>query len=266
MKAAVSTDWNASDYASNSRGQFAWAMALIDWLALAPEEKVLDVGCGDGKISAEIARHVPMGTVVGIDHSPAMIDLAQQTWCTVVPNVEFRVADAQRLALSDTFDVAFSNSTLHWMPDHRSVLKGVAAALRSGGRLFFSMGGRGTASVIYEALDELGNRKPWGEFLAGAESPHYFYGIREYEEWLPQAGLAPRSLALVHKPMHLADQAALEGWIRTTWVPYANRIPEDQRAEFVAELAACVRAGCDTNEDGTILLPMVNLEVEAHKL
>ena len=262
----VVTQWNAGDYAKNSQGQFAWALTLMERMDFAPDAYVLDIGCGDGKVSVEIARRVPDGRVLGVDNSPDMIELAQRTWCSRFPNVEFRVADAQTLHAPRMVDFVFSNSTMHWIPDHLSVLRGVAAALKPGGRLVFSMGGRGTASVVYSSLGELTQLERWRRFLVGAASPHHFCGSEDYNEWLPQVGLTPRRIALVPKPMRHADQIALKGWLRTTWVPYTSRIPEDRRAQFVDELTERIRAKCDTDENGTISLPMINLEVEAEKV
>ena len=183
-----------------------------------------------------------------------------------MPKVEFRIADAQTLNLPDAFDFVFSNSTLHWIPDHPAVLSGVAAALKPGGHLAFSMGGRGTASAAYGVIGEMGQLERWRDFLAGVVSPHYFYGAEEYNEWLPQAGLAPRRVELVPKPMRLAGKSGLEGWLRTTWVPYTDRIPTEHRAQFLEELAQRVWARCNTNHNEQVLLPMVNLEVEAERI
>ena len=94
-------------------------------------------------------------------------------------------------------------------------------------------------------------------------SPHFFRGPEEYEGWLCDAGLEPRRVELVRKPMRHADPAALEGWLRTTWVAFTDCIPEDRRAAFFAELLDRVRPGCDSGEGDEILMPMVNLEVEA---
>lgn len=220
------TNWNAADYAKNSQGQFAWARSLID-------------------------------------SSPDMIVVARHTWQGAVPNVEFHVVDAQEIHFGADFDLAFSNSTLHWVPDHRAVLRGVARALKPGGRLVFSMGGQGTAAAVYAALDTMRRDPRWSSSLSGATSPHYFFGPEQYAEWLPAAGLRPTRIALVPKPMRHADRAALEGWVRTIWTPYIDRISVTDRARFVRELAAQVYEQCTSDDEGAILMPMVNLEVEA---
>jgi trans-aconitate 2-methyltransferase len=258
--------WNAADYAKNSQGQFAWALERIEHLRLARDAIVLDVGCGDGKVSAELARRVAEGRVFGIDSSVAMIDLATRTWSSALPNIEFQVADAQALNLRPEFDIAFSNSVLHWVPDHFAVLLGVAAALKPGGHLVFTMGGRGTAAVVYHAIAALTRMERWALYLADAQSPHYFYGPDEYGDWLTRAGFAPEHISLIEKPMSLASAAALEGWLRTTWAWCTGRIPEAERPDFLREFAEQVLRGCRTDHEGNIELPMISLEVDALKV
>ncbi len=232
-------------------------------LKLQGGESVLDIGCGDGKITAEIAKRVPHGRVHGIDRSEEMIALA--TRLIQLPNVTFQVLDAQALAFDNEFDAVFSNSTLHWVPDHAVVLRGIASALKPGGRIVLSMGGRGTAAVVFKALEKMSEEPQWSRFLAGVSSPHHFQRPQEYGPWLSESGLMADRVELVAKPMRHPGPAALEGWLRTTWMAYSGRVPEGQRVEFLRQLADRVRGECTIAEDGTILMPMVNLEVEAHK-
>jgi trans-aconitate 2-methyltransferase len=262
----MTMNWNAADYARNSQGQFAWALKRLEHLRLADDAVVLDVGCGDGKVTAQLAMRVPHGRIIGIDNSKDMIELAKRTWTDKISNMEFHVADAQSLDLPSQFDLAFSNEVLHWAPNHPAVLRGVAAALKPDGHLVFTMGGRGTAAAVYNAIAELAQTDRWSPFLTGARSPHYFYDVEKYNEWLSQSGFSPTHLVLVPKPMRLADIQALEGWLRTTWGTYTGRIPEGDRSAFLTDLTERVYAGCDTDEDGTILLPMISLEVDAVKV
>jgi FMN-dependent NADH-azoreductase len=105
----------------------------------------------------------------------------------------------------------------------------------------------------------------WSEFINSAVSPYHFRGPQEYQPWLEEAGLRINRVELVPKPMRHADQAALEGWFRTTWMAHSGRVPENQREEFIRELADRAAQDCTVAEDGTLLMPMVNLEVEAQK-
>jgi trans-aconitate 2-methyltransferase len=255
--------WDAADYARNSQGQYGWAMSNIGKLGLKGGEAVLDIGCGDGKITAEIAKRVPQGRVVGVDKSEEMVALA--TRLVVLPHVSFRVLDAQRLDYNEEFDAVFSNSTLHWAPDQAAVVRGIARALNPGGRVFLSMGGRGTASITAAAVRKMTADSRWSKYLEGVSSPHFFRGPEEWNPWLAEAGLEAGRVELVQKPMRLADFAALEGWHRTTWMAYTSPMPEDQRAAFLRELTEMVAADCTIAEDGALMMPMVNLEIEARK-
>lgn len=255
--------WDASDYAKNSQGQFRWAMDNVGKLALQGSESVLDVGCGDGKITAEIAKLVPHGRVLGIDRSADMIALATES--IRHPNVAFAVLDAQSLDLDGEFDAVFSNSAIHWMPNPKAVVDGIARALKPAGRIFLSMGGRGTASSGFKALRAMAEDARWSEAINGVTSPYNFLGPEEYSPWLVQAGLYVDRVELVPKAMRHANLAALEGWFRTTWMVFFDRVPEAQRSDFIHELAERASKDCTVSEDGALLMPMVNLEIEAHK-
>src|SRR5262245_41037332 len=112
------TDWQASDYNRLSALQLAMADEQLGRLHLAGNERVLDVGCGDGKITAQIAARVPAGSVLGVDPSPDMIAFASQHFgAPAVPNLLFELADARRLAYRDEFDLIVSFNALHWVPE-----------------------------------------------------------------------------------------------------------------------------------------------------
>ena len=194
-----------------------------------------------------------------------MIEFSRTTWCHQLANVEFQLSDVQSFELPGAFDLAFSNSVLHWVPDHLSVLWCVSRVLKPAGRVVFSMGGRGTAATAFRALEKFSREGQWAEFLTGVQSPHHFFGPEDYLQWLPKAGLQATRVALVPKSMRHENNGALEGWLRTTWMPYTERIPADRREQFLHEFAGQVRNGCETTDDGAILMPMVNLEVEATK-
>src|SRR5208337_2921803 len=131
-------NWNAQDYAKNSQNQFQWAKELIPKLKLKGNEAMLDIGCGDGKITVELARCLPEGWVVGVDSSEKMITLAQSFFPPKdYPNMSFQILDARNLTFRSQFDIAFSNAALHWIVDQKAVLDGIQRSLKPGGRLLF---------------------------------------------------------------------------------------------------------------------------------
>jgi len=131
-------DWNANDYAEHSKAQQKWARELIAKLHLQGSENILDIGCGDGKVTAEIATAVPNGPVLGIDNSRAMVELAQKKYpVDKFPNLNFKLADARNLNFKQQFEIVFSNATLHWVRNHVPVLEGIYQCLCPGGRMLF---------------------------------------------------------------------------------------------------------------------------------
>jgi trans-aconitate methyltransferase len=256
--------WNAEDYAKNSSNQYRWAQELIPKLQLNGNEALLDIGCGDGKITVEIAKHLPNGKVVGIDSSEQMITLAKTSFHNL-PNITFQHADAQNLPFQDEFDRVFSNATLHWILDQKSVLASVFCSLKSGGKILFQMGGKGNAKDVLAIFDEMLLEDAWMGFFEGFTVPYAFLDAVEYRELLVAVGLVPVRVELIPKTMKLAGASGLAGWIRTTWLPYTERVPAGLRDSFVMELVKRYLKIHPETADGEVILDMVRLEVEAVK-
>jgi trans-aconitate 2-methyltransferase len=264
--AGAGVRWDAAEYARNSAAQQGWALELMMKLALAGTESVLDVGCGDGKITAEIARRVPRGTVTGVDSSPEMIELARSSFPpSGNPNLVFRLGDARALDFDRVFDIVFSNATLHWVKEHGPVLRGTARSLKRGGRVLFQMGGRGNGAEIFQVAGRLTEASPWSRWLAGFEPPWGFYGPEEYGPWCREAGLRTVRVELLPRTMLQKGAEGLAGWIRTTWMPYTDRLPEDLREDFIREAVDRYMETHPADSDGKVAVRMVRLEVEAVK-
>ncbi len=266
MSGSESYRWDAAEYARRSAAQQGWARELMGKLSLGGAETVLDIGCGDGKVTAEIARLLPKGRVVGVDSSIDMIRLARDRFpAAVVPNLGFQVADARALPFDGEFDVAFSNAALHWVKDHVPVLAGVARALKDGGRVLFQMGGRGNGAEIFAVAEEMLRDARWAAFFGGFDFPWGFYGPEEYARWCGEAGLHIRRIELLPRPMKQKGIEGLAGWVRTTWMPYTARLPEDRREAFIREAAERFVARHPLDAEGNATVGMVRLEVEAGK-
>ena len=188
--------WNAEDYRQNSAAQHQWAQALIAKLNLTGTEAVLDVGCGDGKVTAEIASHLPQGQVVGIDNSEAMMDLANREYPhNHFVNLAFQQMDARELQFDDQFDVVFSNAVLHWIDDHRPVLNGMFRSLKPGGRMLLQMGAQNGLPTFMAALERVLALPQWTDYFAEFCCPYGFKSIADYQAWLPTTGFQIKRLA-----------------------------------------------------------------------
>jgi trans-aconitate methyltransferase len=261
------TKWNAAAYAANSVVQQSWARELIGRLKLRGDERILDLGCGDGKITAELARAVPHGAALGADASAEMIAFAQQKFPkSEFPNLRFQVCDARAIRFPDKFDLVFSNAALHWVDDHQAILRGAAEALKLGGRLGVSCGGRGNAHDVFLALRPEMRRQCWWEFFRKMPVPYFFYAPGDYEKWLPKAGFKIQHLKLAPKDATYAGADGFATWLRTTWIPYVQRVPENLREEFIKAVTQRYVAKHPPDAAGQIHVCMVRLEIEAEKV
>ncbi len=256
-------EWDPADYRAHSSTQNALAMEVVDALGLRGDEDVLDIGCGDGRVTVELARRVPEGTVLGIDTSRAMIDLARAQE-SLPGNLRFERGDASSLGFADAFDVVFSNSALHWVHYHVPVVHGIARALRRGGRFALRMGGRGTAHQVVAAFDGLIAEPEWRGHFGGFSFPYGFHGPEDYVCWLRNAGLEPSRVELVPRTAeHTCESFA--GWIRTSWLPYTQRVPDDRRDEFLDEFLSRYLNENPNSTTERFRVDMTRLDVEGRK-
>jgi trans-aconitate 2-methyltransferase len=257
--------WNPADYEKSSCAQYKWAIDLVSGLEFKGDEKVLDIGCGDGKITSAIAARVPKGQVLGIDLSREMVDFARSKYPKHdYPNLSFQQKDASQLDFQDEFDVVVSFACLHWVKDHIPVLEGIKHSLKTPGRILLQFGGKRNAGEILDITEELIRNDEWSIYFQGFNFPYHFFGAEEYRGWLKQARLKAKRVELVPKDMVHAGKIGLEGIIRNTWLPYLERLPEELRARFIAEI---VNRYIEEHplQEGLVHVKMVRLEVEAEK-
>lgn len=258
--------WNAEDYVTNSKSQQLWAKELIDKLNLKGNETVLDLGCGDGRITCEISTRLSSGKVIGIDSSSDMIKLASQRYpANQYNNLKFLIGDASNLQFNNEFNVVFSNATLHWIKEHIPVLKGIYNSLLPGGFALFQMGGKGNAEDILTVLSDLMRDNNWAKYFLDFNFSYGFYGPDVYKKWVEQTGFNVKRIELIPKDMVHKNSGELAGWIRTTWLPYTQRIPDILRDKFINELVDNYLLKIPYDDKGNIHIKMYRLEVEIQK-
>ncbi len=257
--------WNPEDYAEHSSAQWRFAMDAISKLRLRGDEWVLDLGCGDGKITAELAKLLPRGKALGIDSSPEMIAFAREKFpAGQWPNLSFEVMDASAIAFEEKFDLVFSNAALHWILDHRPVLKGIYQSLKPGGKVQLQMAGKGNLAAIAPAIARVIGDPRWKDGFRNFKFPYGFFSPEEYKVWLAESGLRPLRVELVPRQIIQKGRAGMAAWIRTTWLPILECIPEQHRETFIAAVVESYLV-MRPLEDGLAVIPSMRLEVEAVK-
>ena len=258
--------WNPQDYAKHSSTQEAWARELLTQIDLQPDDVVLDVGCGDGRTTAAIAKSVPNGRVVGVDLSADMVAHATNQHCRPpVNNLRFARADAAALPFTAEFSVVFSNATLHWVPDQRAAVHGIARALQPEGRLIAQMGGQGNVSEAIAAFEQVAGSTRWRDVVKQGELPYRFHVPASYESWLLEAGMEVQECRLIPKDMVHADADTFLGWLRTAWHPYTAGVPLEVRDAYLQDVAGHYIAGHPPDDQGRVHVSTMRLQVRARK-
>jgi trans-aconitate methyltransferase len=219
------TRWDAGLY--DRKHAFVWekATGLLELLAPKPGERVLDLGCGTGVLTSEIAS--TGAHVLGIDRSPEMIAEARQKY----PSLQFEVCDARSLNFSQEFDAVFSNAVLHWVPQADSVAQGVARSLLPHGRFVAEFGGRGNVRQVVASLENALTKL--GISSAGV-APWYYPSIADYSGILEKHGLEVVQAALFNRPTKLEDgERGFANWIEMFCGAFLEKVQPAQRFEFI---------------------------------
>jgi trans-aconitate methyltransferase len=205
--------------------------------------------------------------VTGVDASEEMIAFAQKSFPpAVISNLQFHIADAREISHQKLFDVVFSNAALHWIDDHERFLRSAATVLKPGGRLIVSCGGKGNARDVFLALRPEMHMKRWRDFFRRMPTPYFFYAPDDYKKWLPKYGFKIQNVQLAQKDAVYDGAKGFATWLRTTWIPYIQRMPESLREEFIAAVTQryIVKHPLDVNRK--IHVSMVRLEIDAIKI
>lgn len=227
---AAGQQWSAARYARYGRFVADLAQDLVAILDAKPGERILDLGCGDGALSEQIAARG--ATVLGVDASAEMVAAARAR------GLDVRLLDGHALAaqadLRESFDAVFSNAALHWMKrDPDAVLQGMASVLKPAGRLVAELGAAGNVASLRGALHEALAARG---ISACAADPWYFPSAADYRQRLEQAGFEVVAISSFERPTPLTGSAA--HWLQTFAGAFLEAVPGGQRETLVAEVQA----------------------------
>jgi trans-aconitate methyltransferase len=219
-----SMTWDADRYARDAAFVPTYGIPVLELLDPQPGERILDLGCGDGTLTAQIAERG--ASVVAVDASPDMVRAARER------GLAAEVVDAAALPYVGEFDAVFSNAVLHWIPDLEPVLAGVHRALRPGGRFVGECGGPGNVAAVGLAV----TAARLGRGQAAPANPWHGRSTDEFAAQLAAAGLDADALTVFPRPTPLPE--GLVGWLAVFGQPLLGDLPAATREDVIADAAA----------------------------
>lgn len=231
------TEWMASDYNRQSSLQQAMADEQLRLLILKGDERILDVGCGDGKISAAIAERVPAGSVLGVDPSRDMIAFASSHFPTATrPNLRFEVADSRRLPYRNQFDLAVSFNALHWVPEQEVALGSVRKALAPGGRALLRFVPQGPRESLEDVIEEVRRLAKWHNYFADFQTPFVHPAPEAYRALAEQCGFRVARISVEDKAWDFKTRDGFVAFARATFVAWTHRLPATEWDAFISDV------------------------------
>lgn len=223
-------EFDGRKYEKASAHQREWGAKLISELSLSGNEHILDLGCGDGANTALIAELVPNGRVIGIDASKGMIAAARSK---EKENLRFMLMNIDALDFANEFDVIYSNAALHWVKDHRRLLRNAHAALKGGGILRFNFAGDGNCAHFFKVVRLAMKMDEFSAYFSHFSWPWYMPTIERYSQLVEECELRDSKVWGENADRYFPDVDALTGWIdQPSLVPFLSCVPEESRFRF----------------------------------
>jgi trans-aconitate 2-methyltransferase len=247
------TEWDAAAYSRLSALQKAMADEVLALLDLKGNEQVLDIGCGDGKITALVSSRVPLGTVIGVDPSHDMIGFASTRFgLDSHPNLRFEVADARSLPFREQFDLVISFNALHWVPDYDPVLRSMRLALKPGGRAQLRLVTAGERKSLESVVEDVRKSPRWSAHFRDFEDPYLRLTADSYAAEAEKNGLGVIRVHTSAKTWDFKSQSAFFNFSFVGLVAWTKRLPEAERPDFVNDVLDHYRPLADPAGEGSI--------------
>jgi trans-aconitate methyltransferase len=232
----MAREWNATDYHRLSEPQVAWGRRVLERLQLRGDERVVDAGCGTGRLTAGLLDRLHAGHVIALDRSFNMLQAARDhLGSRGRGSVTFMQADLNDLPIRGWADVIFSTATFHWVLDHPRLFAGLYAALADGGLLIAQCGGAGNLRRIHQHSDEVSRLAPFRQFFADWSTPWEFASPETTAGRLAAAGFVDIETSLEPAPTTFprAEEFAAFG-ATVVFRPYAAKLPgEEVKQAFI---------------------------------
>jgi trans-aconitate 2-methyltransferase len=224
-------EFDGDKYKQASEHQKSWGKRLIAELEFKGGERIFDLGCGDGALTAELAKLVPDGFVLGIDASENMVETARKNYAGA--NLRFELLNINAIDFESEFDLVFSNATLHWVKDHGKLLRYVYKALRNEGTARFQFAGDGNCSNLIRTLRETMSAKEYASYFINFDWPWYMPSVDEYKALLDEVAFVEKKVWSENADKHFESAEAMTKWIdQPSLVPFLGYVAEKERQRF----------------------------------
>jgi trans-aconitate methyltransferase len=234
----VSREWNATSYHKVSGPQTSWGQKVLARLPLRGDERVIDAGCGSGRLTADLLDRLPRGEVVAIDRSWNMLQTARANLRTAYGSrVHFVQVSLPGLPFSEVADVVFSTATFHWITDHAALFANIFAGLRHGGRLHAQCGGGPNLAEAHALAEQVMADRPFASYFAGWESVWQFASDVETRDRLAAVGFVDVRANLEPAPASFASEGDYREFVTTViYHPHLARLPDPLKPGFIDEV------------------------------
>ena len=231
-------EFDGEKYEEASAHQKEWGRRLISEIKLRGNERILDLGCGDGVLTAEIAHLVPKGCVVGIDASQGMINAAKKH---CIDNLNFILKDINVLDFKTEFDLVFSNATLHWIKDHNTLFSSVFRSLRDGGRVRFNFAAKGNCSCFLRVIHQAIKKPRYMRYFSDFDWPWFMPDVKEYEILAQQFPFREISVWAENADYLFPDTDKMIRWVeQPSLVPFLQKVDEPDKQAFRDFVVRCM--------------------------
>lgn len=224
--------WDPEIYQHNSEFQWTHALEALSVYHFNGREQVLDVGCGDGKISYFIAKQLANGHVTGIDSSPSMIGFASTKYNSM-PNLTFQLSAAESIGYTARFDLIVSFACLHWVKEQLIFLKTAARALKQDGLMIVNLYPKHPR--LWQAIEGVAHSERWASYFTHYEDPHIHYELDEYKHLAKSAGLSVLSAKECESAAVFDTELNAQAFL-ASWLPHVEEVKPQYRTQFVEDI------------------------------
>ncbi|HVZ17668.1 MAG TPA: methyltransferase domain-containing protein [Terriglobales bacterium] len=232
----ANTEWNSQAYHQVSNPQFEWGLKVLDRLHLHGDERLMDAGCGSGRLTEKLLDRLPHGHVVGVDLSQNMLDQAAEHLKPYDSRISFLRADLAHLPFNSEFDGIFSTAAFHWVKDHNALFASLFRSLRPGGWLIAQCGGGPNLKDVRRRANKLIDSPRYASYFGAFENPWEYADAETTANRMRRAGFTDVRTWLESSPIHFNSAGEYKAFMVPVILrSYLNVLPNDRLKQQFAD-------------------------------